>query len=280
MTVAAVAKQTKGTINALDDLRRSLNNAVNEAGANLPGEAGQLAREARKAAEQRFKTIESIPALRDALRGKEPDKFVQNHILQGNVDQISKMSKYLQDTNPEALAQIQNDVIRHIKNRVTNNVSDQNAKFSQAGLKEFVTGPMGDRLKRFLTPEQFDGLTKLNRVAENALVEPVASAPNKSNTASAAANFIKGTVNSGAISELLTNIAGIKFPGVTWAAQGLQQMNQRARAGELINQAITPTAPPATAPIRAMVKPGVPGAGLGMGTVQQRNVEFEEQRNR
>ena len=273
-------KSNLAQANALDELRTSVNKAINDAGANLPGEAGQLARQARDTATKRFTTIEGIPALRDAFRGKEPDKFVQNHILQGNVDQISKMSKYLQENNPEALAQIQNDVIRHIKNRVTNNVSDQNAKFSQAGLKEFVTGPMGDRLKRFLTPEQFNGLNALNRVAENALVEPVAAAVNKSNTASAAANFVKGTVQAGAINELLTNIAGINFPLAAWASRELQQRNQRARAGELINQAITPTAPPATAPIRAMVKPGVPGAGLGVGTVQQRNVEFEDQRNR
>lgn len=266
--------------NALDELRTSVNKAINDAGANLPGEAGQLAREARKTAETRFKTIEGIPALRDVIRGKEPDKFVQNHILQGNVDQISRMSKYLRDNNPEALAQIQNDVISHIKNRVTNNVSDQNARFSQPQLKEFLSGPMGDRLKRFLTPEQFGNLSKLNRVAENAFVEPVSSAPNRSNTASAAANFVKGTVNTGAINELLTNIAGIKFPGVAWAAQGLQQMNQRSRAGELINQAITPTAPLPSAPIRTMVKPGVAGAGAGAGTIEQRNVEFEQQRNR
>lgn len=271
------AKQPKGTINALDDLRRSVNNAIHEAGANLPGEAGAVAREARAAAEKRFNTIESIPALRDVLKGREPDKFVQKHILQGNVAEIDKMTKYLRENNPEALAQIQNDVMRLIKNRVTNNVSDANAKFSQAQLKEFLSDTTGERLKRFLSPEQINGLKQLNRVAENALVEPVASAVNKSNTASAAANLVKGTINSGAVNELLTRIADIKFPGVSMGATALRQMNQGRLASGMVEQAVNPAALPPPKPIGTMVKPGVAGAGAGTATINQRNREFERQ---
>ena len=269
------AKQPAGTITALDNLRESLNRAIYDAGANLPGQAGQLAREARNTAKARFDTIDAIPALRDALRGKEPDKFVQNHILRGNVEEITKMKDFLAKNSPETLSQIQNDLMNHIKNRVTNNVSDANAKFSQAGLKEFVTDAMADRMRRILTPEQFDTLLKLNRVAENALVEPVSAAVNRSNTAAAAANLIKGTVNSGAVNDLLTSIAGIKFPGVTYLSQMAQQANQRARAGELIQQAIEPTAAKPVQ-IRQMIKPGIPGAGFGQGVIQQRNVEFQQ----
>lgn len=271
------AKQPKGTINALDDLRRSVNNAIHEAGANLPGEAGAVAREARAAAEKRFTTIESIPALRDVLKGREPDKFVQKHILQGNVAEIDKMTKFLRENNPEALTQIQNDVMRLIKNRVTNNVSDANAKFSQAQLKEFLSDTTGERLKRFLSPEQINGLKQLNRVAENALVEPVASAVNKSNTASAAANLVKGTINSGAVNELLTRIADIKFPGVSMGATALRQMNQGRLASGMVEQAVNPAALPPPKPISTMVKPGVAGAGAGTATINQRNREFERQ---
>jgi hypothetical protein len=263
--------------NALDELRRSVNNAINDAGKNLPGEAGAVAREARAAAEKRFNTIESIPALRDVLKGKEPDKFVQNHILQGNVAEIEKMTKFLQANNPEALAQMQNDVMRLIKNRVTNNVSDANAKFSQAQLKEFLSDTTGERLKRFLSPEQINGLKQLNRVAENALVEPVASAVNKSNTAAQAANLVKGTINTGAVNELLTRIADIKFPGVSMGATTLRQMNQGRLASGMVEQAVNPAALPPPKPISTMVKPGVAGAGAGTATINQRNREFERQ---
>jgi len=263
-------------MNALDDLRRSVENSIREAGANLPGEAGAVAREARKAASDRFATIESIPALRDALKGKEPDKFVQNHILQGNVSEIDKMTKYLQANNPEALAQIQNDVMRFIKNRVTNNVSDENAKFSQAQLKKFLTDETGLKLSKFLSPEQMNGMRQLNRVAENALIEPVGGAMNRSNTASAAANLVQGTVKSGSINDLLTNVASIKFPGVAWGANALRDINQQARSAQLIEQAVNPAAVKPTQ-IKTMIKPGVAGAGAGQGVIQQQNVQFEKE---
>jgi hypothetical protein len=269
------SKQPKGTINALDDLRRSIENSIKGAGAGESGQAGQLAQAARKAAKERFDTIADIPALRDTMKGKEPDKFLQNHILQGNVDQISKLRDYLAKSSPETLTQLQNDVMRVIKNRVTNNVSGENAKFSHAGLKDFLSDASASRLKTFLTPEQFQGLKQLNRVAENALYEPVSAAVNKSNTASAAANLVQGTVKSGAVNELLTNLAGIKFPGVAWGANAMRQMNQQARAGELIEQAVTPTAKPAGAPLRTLLKPGIPGAGLTQQEIDRRNREFE-----
>jgi hypothetical protein len=263
--------------NALDELRNSVNKAINDAGANLPGEAGAAAKAARDAASKRFTTIESIPALRDVLKGKEPDKFVQNHILGGNVDQISKLTKYLEANNPEVLNQIRNDVVRHIKQRVMNNVSEENAKFSQPQLKEFLSDTTGQRLQRFLSPEQMAGLKQLNKVAENNLVEPVSSAVNKSNTAQAAANLVQGTVKSGALNELLTNVASIKFPGVTWGAKALQEANQRSRAGEMIQQAVNPAAVPPTTPIRTLVRPGVAGAGATVGTTRLGNIAYEKE---
>jgi hypothetical protein len=230
----------------------------------LPGEAGALAKAARDAASKRFDTIADIPALKDTMKGIEPDKFIQKHILQGNVNEIDKLVKYLQNHSPETLTQLRADVLGVIKNRVTNNVSDANAKFSADGLKGFVAKDSASlsRLEKFLSTDQINGLKQLNRVAENVLVHPVSSAVNTSNTAQAAANLIQGTVKSGAINELLSNIASIKFPGVAPGAKFLAEMNQGSRAQELINQAITPTAKAPSVPIRTMVKPGVAGAGV------------------
>ena len=166
--------------------------------------------------------------------------------------------------------------MRFIKNRVTNNVSDENAKFSQAQLKKFLTDETGQKLSKFLSPEQMNGMRQLNRVAENALIEPVSAAVNKSNTASAAANLVQGTVKSGAVNELLTNIASIKFPGVAWGANALRDLNQQARSAQLIEQAVNPAAVKPTQ-IKTMIKPGVAGAGAGQGVIQQQNVQFEKE---
>jgi hypothetical protein len=269
--------------NALDELRRSVEGVIREAGANLPGEAGAVAREARKVASERFKTIEGIPALKDALKGKEPDKFVQNHILQGNVNEITKMVNYLQKNSPETLAQLRNDVLGVIKNRVTNNVSEANAEFSQAGLKHFIAdgSPSLSRLERFLAPEQINGLKTLNRVAENIHVEPVASAVNKSNTAAQAANLIKKTINEGALNDLLGYAAGVKFPVIGGLiAQGgkaLQQGAQASKASGLVEQAINPQALPPKTPLNLLNRPGALGAGAAKSIVEQRNREFEQE---
>jgi hypothetical protein len=270
-------------VNALDQLRRSVENTIREAGANLPGEAGAVAREARQVASERFKTIEGIPALRDALKGKEPDKFVQNHILQGNVNEITKMVNYLEKNSPETLAQLRNDVLGVIKNRVTNNVSEANAQFSQAGLKHFIADGSASlsRLERFLSPEQINGLKALNRVAENIYVEPVASAVNKSNTSAAAANLVKKTINAGALNDLLGYAAGVKFPVIggliSAGGKALQQSSQASKASGLVEQAINPQALLPTTPLNMLGKPGALGAGAAKSIIEQRNREYEQQ---
>ena len=276
---------------ALDELRRAVNSAIVDAGANLPGEAGALARASRDAASKRFAQIESIPALKDMYRGVEPDKFVQKHILNGNVAEITKMTKYLEKNDPATLAQLQHDVIGFIKNRVAKNVSDENAKFSQEALKGFVADktPNLSRLKAFLTPEQVQTLQKVNRVAENIHVEPIAGAQNRSNTASAAANLVSGTVKSGALNEVLSSIASIKFPGAATVGNMLKDANQRTRASEMINQAVNPAARPTgqinlntLLPLgltgrQMQLRPGEVGAAGVNAVNRERNREFEKQ---
>lgn len=272
------SKQTKSTLNALDELRRSVETSIRDSGANLPGQAGAAAREARAAASARFKTIEGIPALKDALSGKEPDKFVQKHILQGNVNEIGKMQKYLQENNPEALKQLQNDVISHIKNRTMKNIGEDKAKFGHDVLKNFVGDKTESlaRLERFLSSEQINTLRQLNRVAENVFIEPIGSAVNRSNTASAAANLVKGAVQSGTINDIASTIASVKLPIVAPLGQKLLGMNQSARSAELVNQAIVPTARPRTE-IRTLIKPGVAGAGAITAATRQSNIQNEQQ---
>lgn len=260
---------------ALDDLRSAVQKAIGEAGQNETGQAGQLAKIARETAKQRFQTIDSIPALKDAVKGVEPDKFMQKHILQGKVNEIEKMSDYLKKSDPEALNQIRSDIVGLIKSKVTNNVSDENAKFSQAALKNFVTGDTGKRLSKILSPEQFAELQKLNRVAENVLYEPVASAVNRSNTTSAAANVVQGALKGGSIGDLyrLGQLAP-ELSGVPAASRYLAGKQQVRLSQGLVNEAINPFAQQANrTPINLMTKPGVLGAGLLTQNVRQRNKE-------
>jgi hypothetical protein len=80
------------------------------------------------------------------------------------------------------------------------------------------------------------------------------------------------------VNELLTNVASIKFPGVAWGAKALQDVNQRSRASDLIQQAVNPAVAPATTPIRNFIqRPGLAGAAAADQAIRQRNLEYERQ---
>lgn len=225
---------------ALDDLRKSVQKAISEgAGEGSVGEAATLAKAARTAASKRFGLIEETPGLKAALHGEQPDKFIQRFVLQGNTAEIKSMVDTLGKHNPQALAELQNAVVGHIKGRVTG-MNEQGA-FSQDKLKQFVSDPnMAARLKVVLGPEKLGLLKQLNAVAENALYAPVSSAVNRSNTASAAANIVKSEVEGGSLNKIADLISHYA-PVLSTPAQSLKASNQAARAGKLIDSAVNPS---------------------------------------
>jgi len=226
---------------ALDDLRRSVQNAITEgAGSGQAGEAGKLAMQAREAAKARFDLIDKTPGLKDAISGVEPDKFIQKNILQGNVSQIKSMTDVLQKESPEALASLQSSIMGHIRSQVTNNANGGNEIFSQAKLKNFVNNPnVSARLEAVLGKDRMAQLKQLNQVAEDALYAPKASAVNTSNTASAGANLVQEAVSGGVLNRLYDIAKAV--PGLSTAANTLQQGNKATRASTLINEAVNPS---------------------------------------
>jgi len=227
---------------ALDELRQSVQKAITEgAGSNaLGGEAAALAKAARQAAKARFNMIDSTPGLKAVLDGVEPDKFVQRFVLKGNVSEIKNMMGALSKTNPEAVKSLQDTLMGEIKSKVLNGRTDENGIFSQAQLKAFVTNPnMRARLEAVLGPQKMGVLRQLNDVAENALYDPVASAVNRSNTASAGANLVKSEVQGGSMNSLL-EIAK-KVPAIATAAKAGQEGVQAKRASKMVEEAVNPT---------------------------------------
>lgn len=232
----------KPAATALGELRRSVQNAIADgAGSNAQGaEAAFLAKSAREAASLRFKQIEATPALKDALRGAEPDKFIQKHILQGNKAEIQNLVEILRAENPKAVSDLQDALMTHIKARVLNGKTAENGIFSQDKMAGFVNDPnTSARLTAVLGPDRMAQLKQLSKVAEDALFTPKAAAVNSSNTASAAANLIKGEVEGGAWNGLLG--AARNIPGLSTAASFGQRNVQQARAANLIDEAVNPS---------------------------------------
>lgn len=226
---------------ALDELRGAVQNAISTgAGAAAEGSAAAgLAKAARGAAKSRFGLIEATPALKAAIHGEQPDKFIQKFILQGNVADIKSMMTTLEKADPQATKQLQDSVVGFIKNRV-GNMAGENATFSQAQLKQFVSDPnMSARLKVVLGPEKLGLLNQLNAVAENALYAPTASAVNRSNTASAGANLVKSEIQGGSLNSLLE--VAKRVPILSDAAAAGQASVRSSRAAKLIDEAVNPS---------------------------------------
>lgn len=227
---------------ALDELRNSVQNAIADgAGSNAQGaEAAFLAKSAREAAALRFAGMKATPALKDAVNGAEPDRFIQKHILQGNQAQIKNMMDVLSAEDPQAVTALQDSVMGFIKGRVLNGNSAENGVFSQAQLKQFVNDPNSSaRLTQVLGPQKMATLKQLNAVAENALFAPKGAAINSSNTASAAANLIKSEVQGGSVNSLLS--LGRQVPGLATASNAAQQFVQGRKAAALVDEAVNPS---------------------------------------
>jgi hypothetical protein len=231
-----------GQANALDKLRKAVQSTIeNGAGASAEGTAAAgLAKAARAAARERFQTIDNTPALKAAIRGAEPDKFIQKYILQGNQSEIESLVNVLKKDNPQALESLQDALVAHIKSRVLNGNSAENGVFSQAQMKSFSENPnFVARLSPVLGPEKMQTLRQLNKVAEDVLYAPKASAVNTSNTASAAANIVKEEVQGGGLNRLLE--IGKRIPGTSGAASYAQQGVQANRASNLIEESVNPS---------------------------------------
>lgn len=263
---------------ALGELRRGVQSAIADgAGSSAQGaEAAFLAKSAREAAKLRFGQIEATPALKDALRGAEPDKFIQKHILQGNEAQIGSMVDVLKTESPAALEGLQDALMTHIKANVLNGKTAENGIFSQDKMNRFVNDPnVSARLTQVLGPEKMAVLRQLNRVAENALYAPKAAAVNTSNTASAAANLINEEVKGGALNKMLQ--IGSRVPGLSTAASLAQGGVQSGRASRLIDESVNPSlsaAPAGRAPLADLVRLG---SRAGSAYAEQKSAKRSQQ---
>lgn len=174
---------------ALNTLRNSVEGAIQNTAADsgLAGEAAQLASNARKLASQRFQLMDNIPSYKEAVNGAEPDKFFQKYLLNGDVSSIKNTMGLL---GPEEQNAVRSTMIDHLKTlAIGTKANDDNGVFGQATYNRFVQNPLNqEKLQAVLSPNQFEGVTKLGRVAENLKQAPAHSAVNYSNTASAANN--------------------------------------------------------------------------------------------
>jgi hypothetical protein len=132
--------------------------------------------QARQAARQRFAWQESGRPIEAALNGAQPDRFVQQFVIGGTLDDARAVAQNA------PVGEVKNAILSHLKDKALNGAADEVGKFSQSAFNKALN-QIGDRkLSLFFTPEEITNLRANGRVASYMQVQPTGSAVNNSNS--------------------------------------------------------------------------------------------------
>lgn len=192
---------------------------------------GAAAREAfaqaRRAARDRFATIEATPALRAALDQEAPDKFVQNFILNADVRDVQAMRGVL-GNSPEALAQARAQIADHLKRAAFGSNMSGDKVFAPERYEKTLRALGRQKLEVFFSPAEIVRMNLAARVASDINSVPAGARPNFSGTGGALMNLLSGITESPMVRQI---------PGVRLLANQIGEI----RTEQAINQALRPT---------------------------------------
>lgn len=167
---------------ALGIVYDALENAPLKSNQQLGQSALAAFRQARNA-NKAFKQQEnSIPALKAAMEGMEPDTFFDKFVIRGDYNSLKKT---LQFVDPATKKTIRNNVVAYIKNSATNGQPNETARLSGDNMRKAISRIGDKKLRLLFTPEEIAQLKSIERVAKYEVNLPVGSAVNTSNTAAA-----------------------------------------------------------------------------------------------
>lgn len=214
---------------ALDALRRGLKEAIDQTPVPEAGPSAELLKTALKKASERFQLLDDVPALKaSSLDDVTPEKFVQQYLQRGSVDEAKKLVGLL---GPEERGVLRGQVLDVVRSKaLTRADSSEFAKFSQSGYRDALQ-EIGDRkLQLLFSPDEIAQMKRLARVSSSIQVQPAGAWVNNSNTA------VEGL-------GLIANIAGSKSPliGMATAIPGAISTGSRATAS--LNAAMNPISP-------------------------------------
>jgi len=176
-----------------------LRNAVRDSVMGVDAQGGVFA-PAVKAAKERFQTLEQIPAMKAALEGADPEKFVSKYVMQGGVNDVKRLATALRkdpETFSQARAQIAEDIRRAAFGEGVTGDTAIRPEMLAKKLRE-----LKDKLPAFFEPDEINKYETAMRVANYIEKHPNAAPVNTSNT-----------LVSALMQSPLVSIAG-KLPGV------------------------------------------------------------------
>lgn len=142
---------------------------------NESAQAYQFARQAHKA---NAELVSKIPLLKDSLKGVEPDKLFEKHILGGNISELDKTIEVLSLNNPQSVFDIKQQALEWISKRAIG----QNGQPSPAGMKKALDGIGDRRLSILFTPEEVRRIKDIGMAMQYLVTQPAHSYVNNSNT--------------------------------------------------------------------------------------------------
>jgi len=163
---------------SLDELRGALKNAV----LGVDDKGGVFA-PAVKAASERFKLHDLIPALKEASRGKiSPDKFVKNHLISSDTDEVNSLAQLLKNKAPESYKQMKSQIGDYLESAAFGINETGDKIFRPESFLKAKKRLGTEKLKAFFTDKEIDDLNRMGRVGAYIENAPAGSAVNTSNT--------------------------------------------------------------------------------------------------
>lgn len=201
--------QPSSSTYAIGLVRDVLNNRQDEAlqGMVVSGNnnAAQWYQAARTAYKNHAQVVEKIPILKDTLKGVEPDKLFQKHILNGNAAELTETIKVLGDVDPTSIYNIKQQTLQYISDKAIN----QNGQFSPAGMKRALDSIGDRRLNILFAPKEVAHIKDIGMAGQYLVTQPAHSYVNNSNTSAALMNFLGGIINKPGVRVLLSPLKDV-----------------------------------------------------------------------
>lgn len=190
---------------ALGLVRSALDDAPLLPGQDIGQESINAFNKARRLNRSWMGIVDKTPALQAVRDGIEPDKFVNQFIIgssnKANVMDVAMLKNSIK-SNPDALQAVREQILADLKGAAKGGSADELVNFSQSAYNKRLNA-IGDRkLRLFFDKPQIDQMKALGRVASYEQVQPVGSAVNNSNTASAGYGMLERILDSPLIGKI------------------------------------------------------------------------------
>lgn len=192
---------------AIGKLRDALNSA--SIADNVGEDAKRAFDAARSLAKQRFDVHEAVPGLRAAVDREAPDRFVNDYIIGGNVDEVRRLAQMLRTNDQQAF----NEARSQIGAQVVRAAFGENTAGDKLATPERLAKELRkigtDKLSAFYSPEEIDRLKVASRVAAYINSSPGSAPVNSSNNIgmiTSIASRVPGVHGAVAIGNALRNI--------------------------------------------------------------------------